>query len=168
MPTLTVSCVNSQPCAVWPAAANQLLSASNAPNVSQPYTFVDYRKHTASGVQSVVLFNGVVQTSHGNSSNTTGVYCGQTSALQTATENNFHSIIEVGNGSSTITGIDGTSFTGLNCGTNATGGGGVLYIGSNGSGSQVWSGSFTELGFWASGFSTANITSMNTNQAAFW
>ncbi len=96
--------------------------------------------------------------------NLASVYAGITVSA-TASDAAFHAVNVVFNGASSSINVDGSS-TVVNPG--AQGFVNNLNLFSLGAGTQQFHGYAAEFGIWAGSFSGAQLTSMNSNQHAYW
>ena len=165
-PTLTFNCINtSLPC-LTNAAGQGLAVDTGIGTIAQPWTIVAVCNRTG----SVTNFSNCYGegSGHGilnvNSANTIAAY-GGTIFNTTASDNAFHSLIGVGNSTSSIMNVDnGTTSTG-NGGTNSLAGT-TQQIMSGGFGSMVGTG--TEWIVYGSAISAGNQTSLCHNQFLYW
>jgi len=169
--TFTVSCQNSQPCAT--CAGSCIYASGSAISTTQPFTMISYAERTGATTSLNSIARSVTTTiilEFTTSANQAGITAG-TLATATASDNAFHSINAVANGASSLLSIDGATAT-VSANTNAMSAK-VFCVGTGNnactSAASGLNGNLTEVGIWGStGFTTSNLTSMNTNQATFW
>ncbi len=172
--TLTVSCVNSKPCAVALGSSSQCyLASSTITATSSTAIFVGIRTG-AFTTQATVLGDDSDHIEFGYLNATNKVYLSGpvTAANITASDSAWHAVqgVSVSASGSSIT-VDGSTTGSLNTGTAAYTGRPVLgAYGSAGPacGGQYLTGSFVEGGYWASAFSAGDLTAMDSNMRTYW
>lgn len=144
-----------------------LLRNATITTINQPWTL------TALAKQTTVLgtFDTAFSVSGGNggiyftSSTTIDIFAG-ISLNGTQVTNTMFALIGLANGASSVISINGTETSG-NASTNAIGNLSNQSLGDDGAGDN-FTGDGGEWGLWASGFTGAQRTSMNSNMRNFW
>lgn len=169
MPVLVLSGLGSLPLISFTGSSTQVLQSSfnAAPTEAQPFTMSAVFKNTnssyaggwfaaSSGSGSMFLGN--------NGANTVDLQCGSDTAT-TATDNAFHSVQAVGNGASSTVKIDSGSLNTVSAGTSSAGQ--TIILGGDQFSNRM-TGNILEAGLWPSAISSANQTSLSSNQHTYW
>lgn len=166
--TFTQNCIGSLPCATRAGGAlitPLALASTNFPVVSPPYTVSTVCERTgATSTQAGCIWpaSGGGFVGPASSANTWLQY-GGASANVTAADNVVHAVQAIFNGASSTFYLDGSS--------NATSIGALNTAGNlllMSDGSNALNGKFWEAGVWSGAFSGGQLSSMNSNQHAYW
>ncbi len=164
-PTLTVSCLNSLPCAVFVRASSQKMATAGNIVFANPLTEsgVAIRTGTFTSVNDIAS----VQTEQFGFWNTTNtaVEFGTSALTGTAADSAWHSIqaaAVLGGGDLYVDGTHTASGVGL------SGGSKPITIGCDGTGTNFLDGKITEVVLYPIGFSAGQAASMNNNQHNYW
>jgi hypothetical protein len=167
-PAFTLSGLGSLPVLGFSRAAPHFLTVATGPTTSHPGTLVAVANRTIDpGAQS---FMAEMNTQFQSLVPATAImqfYDGSTQGA-TLTTGTFFSWIGLftGNASATLY-QNGTSVVTGDVGNSAVGNG-VAAIGALHAGSQGFDGNIQEVGYWASGFTSGQASSMSTNQSVYW
>ncbi len=133
---------------------------------AQPFTIASAYRNTNAGDGVLIADSGsLVQFRPDlNGANTASIYAGATVSA-TASDAAFHAVNAVFNAASSSITVDGST-TVVNPSTN--GFSNQVDVFSIGAGVQQFHGYAAEFGIWAGSFSGAQLTSMNSNQRAYW
>lgn len=188
MPSLTWSCLNGLPCAVFGGTQFNVAAATAASWTSGTYSIVAIRTAlftTAGIILTIGTTGGQTNLNFRQAASTMQMFqgtAGQTVA--NITDSNYHAFQAIFNGASSNLMCGGTA--GTNCsaagtnnaispGTTATGASSIICLGAGVStgacstGSTPLTGQVTEAGMWAGTiFNGTQQTNMNANQYAFW
>lgn len=172
-PSLTISCQNLQPCAVF-AGAQFLLTSVTVPNYPQPiqWSAVAERTGNTSAIQAILSgysSGNQCAVQFSSSPNNLSLFCGTTQTWG-GTDNVWHSVqVGVFQAFAGQINTDGVVTTGLNAGNGALNGG-SLGIGANPASGvrQFLTGNIAEAGVWAGFHNPLIQAAMNQNQAAYY
>jgi hypothetical protein len=161
---------NSLPTMSFVTASNQFLKSAGSVAVAQPLTWAVVARNSTNDVVNhlIVTGDGVnLEVYFSSTDNNTGMYAGSAGVLHSgATQGNYHSIIMVANGASSVIVNNGSASGALSPGTN--GQGGALNMGNYDPNVLPLSGNIQEAGIWPVAFDATQYANMNTNQATFW
>ena len=166
-PALTFSCLGSLSC-MTSTSSIVMQTAGVTAGISQPFTLVGAAEWTG----SFAGYNGIVSNTAGSpglffkSANNADFYIGADNYF-TATENAWHVLIAIGNGTSSSGTTDGTT-TALSLATTAFLSSGGLIRGFNDSTSDGMTGNVSEFGVWPGAFSGGNIAALNSNVHSYY
>lgn len=165
-PAFTFSCLGSLPCMAWAGGQKLTSSAGLISSVSQPYTFNSVAKRTSGTTYSDIISDGPENIYLEFKGANTVVLSAGGEVSATANDNTTHAIQAIFNGGASASTffIDGTS-TAVSTGTTAFNGAPTV---GGAAGGDFLTGISTEYGFWPSGFSAGNQSSMNNNQHTYW
>lgn len=177
-PTLTWSCVNSKPCAVF-AGAQFLVASNNAVSLPQPFTTsaVSIRTANFTTAQEQMRMQANNTFAYRQATNTIQMFAGTAAQIvANITDNNWHAFQALYNGASSQLMCGGSA--GTNCsnggtdnaispGANATDAN-AYSVGGAAGGTNPLSGNIAEIGIWGSGFDGTQRTNMNANQITYW
>jgi hypothetical protein len=171
MPVLVLSgnpdLASNRPAIQFTGSSSQVLTTGSYPSTNQPisYATVAQRVGTANG--GILSGNGgEPELSFGpGAANQVFVFANNTPATQAATDSAFHGIQGVFNGASSVANVDGTSGSTANAGSTGIVASqfrmGIRF-------SDYLTGYVCEGGVWTVAFSGGDMTSLNTNQQAYW
>lgn len=165
-PAFTLSGLGSKPI-VTCVGTSGLISAGTL-TVSQPLTMSWVGNHNGpSGQQSYLLPGGNLQLGcNFDANNQAFLYAGVgVDPKPTVSDDAWHALQGVCNGSSSDVNVDGSVNTGN---PGSAGCDAAIYVFVNASSAQRFDGSFVEAGIWGVAFSGANSTAMSTQQHAYW
>lgn len=173
MPTLTLNAIaaKSRPAMTFATSVLQL-AANDGVNTSQPYSgsLVSRRTGNFTTQQTIMASFGVPQINYDASINTVNAYAGA-APTATASDSTFHALDFVFAGAASLMGVDGTSPTVDFGSTDIQKGGAPGYeLGEDGAitGSTALALQICEGGWWLSGFTGPQISSLATNKQAYW
>lgn len=165
------SCLGSFPC-LRSNAATFYTTTNNIFLSAQPFTYVASAKRTGNTGNETTLLQcfGVANGSMNwaNSADTFLLYAGSGPLFKAQTDNTFHTLMGVFNGTSSIAASDASQSTG-DAGTGGTSGGGqpCYIMGNNGGGGSSVA-DFLGGGISAFGATSGNLTTMNTDAHNRW
>lgn len=160
--TYTVNCLGSLPCATLPGGTGY--SSSGNMTQAQPLTYSVMYDRTLIQEYELVLDNNrnaILGTAA--AANQAQITAGS-QVTATSTDNVWHAMQGVLNGSSSFFYIDGTQ-TNVSLGGNYIFSTPIVFLGTA---SKELVGMATEGGVWGSAFSTTTASSLNSNQHAYW
>lgn len=163
------SCLGSFPC-LRSNAATFYTTTNNISLSAQPFTYVASAKRTGStGAETTLLQcfgSSNASMNWANSANNVLAFAGGSPFIVAQSDNSFHTVQTVFNDATSTIAVDGTQTPGAT-GTGGTSVGQPCYImGNSGSGSSV--ADFLGAGISASGASSGNLTTMNTDAHSRW
>lgn len=169
MPNLVLGPVtglsSNRPAMVFSGA--QVLSNTVSVAVSQPVSFssVAFRNGSAVGgiIADTVANNAEMV--FNSAANQAIIFAGGSPVVANANDNAWHSISAAFNGASSIIGADGVAPTSGSPGANGTSNN--INIGES-SFSEFLTGNINEVGIWPSAISSANMSSLSSNQHSYW
>jgi hypothetical protein len=185
---VTNSTQANQPVLVVPGTSNGCTTTSNfcistqtgsqvlvaiaglASAVNQAFsTAVVYINPSRSGDEYILESNFTVPVIASGFGGANMIGCGAgTTVAVTATDNVYHAVSCIFNGSSSSITVDGSTTSSLSMGTNTTFTATFDVLNQSSSGSTGLTGFSTELGLWPAGFTGPNLTSLNTNMHGYW
>ena len=167
-PVLTLSALNSIPCATFTNSSSILIS-TNALTLAQPFTFSSVAERTSNFTsQQDIIGSGsaAIYLGWSNMASTAQLDSGNPIPAAAA-DSAFHALQGVVNGAtpaSSIT-VDGTTTTGSS-GSNAFSAASINVGGLFNT--AVFGGIACEAGIWPSAFNSTQLSNMNNNQHAYW
>ncbi len=166
-PQLILNGVSTRPVMRF-TGAEFLVSTDLVSDPAQPYSvpYLAMRPGSASGSFGITVSDEAVdfQSGYSNSANTGFIYAGALDT-QTVSDDAWHAVAHLYNGSSSNFEVDGTAHTGKVAGSQAVSGAGPFYLGSAG-GTNNFIGDMFEAGFWEADKS-ANFAAWSANQLAW-
>jgi hypothetical protein len=167
-PTLIFNCIGTRPCAAF-VATDRLLNSGYVPTNAQPFTasMVADRTGALTAFGATMASAALVQLGFGVAANLVGQYAGIAIVNAAAADNTTHAIQHIVNGASGQMYIDGTS-TAVSGSPGPSSIATSLAIGSASDLSNPFTGNFHEGGWWAGAFTGGQLSSMNSNQHAYW
>jgi len=163
--TLTVSCQNSQPCAVFPGNPVNYTFASMGSN-AQPLGMTAVLFPTATTAGGIIAFNSGTDPDFLINSNVMELYAGGGAFTATANVSNWFAVQAVFNGATSVLNVNGSETTpGTNPGANGTTTSG--FIGNDGFAAFLQA-KFVEGGVKLATLSAGNRSSLSSNQRTFW
>lgn len=172
-PTLTVSCINSLPCAVFVAASDQFVSGASFTQ-AQPTTnnAVAIRTGNTSAFNAIIgrmtAVGNSPTTFFGNTSNQIAGFAGTVCNATPASENNWHSLTNVLNGASSVININNATISTVNCNTAGWSANTPTVGSAAASPNQSLEGKIVEAGIWPVAFNSTQQTNMCHNQYTYW
>lgn len=170
-PTLAFNCVGTtNPCMIFNGTTQLLETNGLGFTTTQPLTISGAAKYTNPGTQGplVSTSNGATPSIGFDASGTPATawaYAG-TLLSESASDNAWHALQGVFNGTSSDINVDGTPCaSSCNTGTGVPAGSSIVL--GNGF-SEFMQGDATEVGIWGSNFSSGQSSSMSSNQHSFW
>jgi|SRR5215475_790600 len=168
-PEFVLNTIGSLPAMKFVSASASGFSRTQSGNLSQPYTLVCVTERTGSATYQSIFNCNLIEADFGNVANKLEFYSNTPFvSITSVTDNAFHGIIFLGNGASSLIHADGTDGTAGNAGSTAPQNADQWLIGQYAGTIQKFDGFICEAGFWTSGFSTTDRTSMTTNQKNYW
>lgn len=163
---LTANCIGTQWCMTTPTSDpfNGYQSAGSLTQ-AQPNTVSFVANRTADFTNYSVVFGNNVNGAYAGFGSTNEVVLSAPSAgIVTAADSAFHAVQGVTNGASSILYVDGSSNS-ISLGTQTYSS--TFWVGNNTLNAN-FQGKLCEVGFWGSGFSGGNQSSMDSNQRTYW
>lgn len=168
----TKSCKNGQPCMTCPGSASAGYLTGAVASHAAPITFYNIVERTGAftTVQSSLdtfLTGGKAGIGFNSAANQMYAYAGgASSGIVAAADSQFHSLVVMFNGASTIMYIDGVSNAAPSVG--GAGQGSPIALCQRADVVQPMTGPWVEGGIWTSGFNATQAGNMYTNQTGFW
>lgn len=169
--TLTFSCIGSFACITGDGTGNKFYTNESGTVAygNQPGSFSAVAKRTGnfSAANNLMLLGGAVQLGFNSTGNANDmfVYAGTQGNFATAGAAAWLAVEATVNGSSSAGSVNGVDHTSLAAGANNPG---TVAAQISRNGSQQLTGSIAEVGYWPSGFTSGNRTSMCQNQQAYY